>query len=182
KNDSDARGGRVRPQNMPTSLLGKIVTPIHGLAFFIHPFSYIIALSLNKFHQPQWILNMALPDDIAQPAWKTSLRLLACAATLGMTSIVHRTFDHLGEQWHAIGVRPYAIVRHPMYSLLLILELFFTVMFWSYVPFVALAITVGAFAINIPIEENIIQMDDAVRNEYKVYKKKVLARVIPFIW
>ncbi|KIJ64445.1 hypothetical protein HYDPIDRAFT_90192 [Hydnomerulius pinastri MD-312] len=191
KVSSDEKGGRIRPETMPTSFLGRVISPIHGLATFVPPVAFILGVTLNSFKQPDWMLKMALPDDIVQPEVKTALRLATCVASLAMKIVMDRTFNTLGEQWHVIGRRekprvvqsgPYAVVRHPMYSSVLFQEILYSVMFWSYAPLVGLSITASAFAIKMPIEEGMIQKDEGVRDEYRAYKKNVPARIIPYIW
>ncbi|KAG1774853.1 hypothetical protein EV702DRAFT_1047390 [Suillus placidus] len=101
------------------------------------------------------------------------------------------TFTHLGNQWHLIGRRekpkvmqtgPYAVMRHPLYTNMLIQEALFALMFWSYAPLVGLGITAGAFAVKMPIEEDLIMKDPAVAAEYRAYMQRVPARVIPYLW
>ncbi|KAG1748692.1 hypothetical protein EDB19DRAFT_219903 [Suillus lakei] len=55
-------------------------------------------------------------------------------------------------------------------------------MFWSYTPLVGLGIMTGAFAVKMPIEEDLIMKDPAIAGEYRAYMQKVPARVIPFLW
>ncbi|KAI9460332.1 hypothetical protein HD554DRAFT_2197143 [Boletus coccyginus] len=190
---AESKGGRVRAGTTPS--LGRVIALIHPLAAYIPPVVYIGAVVLNKFRQPEWMTQFALPDEIAgvrlDPVWKGVLRAGACVAGLALRSLVDSAFHHLGEQWHSIGRRerprvvqtgPYAWVRHPLYTAVLLQEVVWSVMFWSYVPLVALAITAAASAVKMPIEEDVIQQDDVIKEEYREYKKKVTARIIPYIW
>ncbi|KAF8442115.1 hypothetical protein L210DRAFT_3644282 [Boletus edulis BED1] len=190
---AESKGRRVRPESMP--LLGRIVSPIHGLAAWMPPAVYIGALVLNKLRQPEWMTRFALPDEIVgvnlDPAWKSVLRAVACVAGFGLRSLADNVFQHLGEQWHSLGRRehprvvqtgPYAWVRHPLYTVVLVQEVAWSVMFWSYIPLVALGITAAAFAVKMPIEEGIIQRDEGIKEEYREYKKSVPSRIIPYIW
>ncbi|KAG1772324.1 hypothetical protein EDD22DRAFT_947448 [Suillus occidentalis] len=101
---------------------------------------------------------------------------------------------HLGTQWHPIGVHtrrekpklvqtgPYAVVRHPLYTCVLIQELLFALVSWSYAPLVALSITASAFVVKMPIEEDLIMQDATVAGEYRAYMQRVPAHVIPYLW
>ncbi|KAF5344276.1 hypothetical protein D9758_012307, partial [Tetrapyrgos nigripes] len=40
----------------------------------------------------------------------------------------------------------------------------------------------GAFAVKIPIEEKLMEDDLSLGLQYRVYKKKVPYRLIPYIW
>ncbi|KAF9223285.1 hypothetical protein BS17DRAFT_781622 [Gyrodon lividus] len=188
---SESKGGHIRQESMPTSFLGRIISPIHGLAFLLPPAVYVGGVVLNGFRQPDWMAKFALSGNVMGLEWRNALRLVACSATLSLRRITARAFDHLGEQWHVIGRRekprvvqtgPYALVRHPLYATVLIQEALWSIMFWSCVPLFALGITAGALAIKMPIEESLIQQDEAIREEYRAYMKKVPARVIPYIW
>ncbi|KIJ65134.1 hypothetical protein HYDPIDRAFT_88847 [Hydnomerulius pinastri MD-312] len=192
KVNSDEKAGRIRPETLPTSFfLRRILSPTLRFATLVPPAAFILGVALNGFKQPNWMLKMALPDDGVQSEVKNMLRLAACVANPAMKIIMSRIINHLGDQWHFIGRREkpkvvqtgfYAVVRHPMYSATLIQEALYSVMFWSYVPLVALGIMAGALAIKMPIEEDVIQKDEEVRDEYRAYKKKVPAKIIPFIW
>ncbi|KAG1748697.1 hypothetical protein EDB19DRAFT_220599 [Suillus lakei] len=184
-----AESGAIR--TTPTTFIGKAVTPIHALASFIPSLTYIICITSNLFIQPAWMQCMSLPNDYFQHETKISLRIAACTATFILLRFIRRTFTHLGNQWHAVWRRekprvvqtgPYAMVRHPLYMNMLIQQALFTVMFWSYAPLVGLGITAGAFAVKIPIEEDLIMGDSAVAGEYRAYMQRVPARVIPFLW
>lgn len=186
---ANSESGAIRTS--PTTFIGKAVTPIHALASFIPSVAYVLSVTGNMFTQPAWMQRMSLPNDYFQHEAKVALRIAACASTFVLLRFAGRTFTHLGNQWHVIGRRekprvvqtgPYAVVRHPLYMHILIQQALFAVMFWSYAPVVGLGIVAGAFAIKIPIEENLIMEDPAVATEYRAYMQRVPARVIPFLW
>ncbi|KAJ8593829.1 hypothetical protein M405DRAFT_730740 [Rhizopogon salebrosus TDB-379] len=186
---AEAEAGAIR--KLPTSLISKVVTPVHALATFIPPVTYMICVTVNRFMQPSWMQRMSLPNTYVDQETEVALRVAACASTFLLTRFMKRAFTHLGNQWHAIGRRekpklvqsgPYAVVRHPLYIAVLIQQALCSVMFWSYAPLVGLGITAAAFAIKMPIEEDLIMTDPAVGAEYRAYMQRVPARVIPFIW
>ncbi|KAI9455546.1 hypothetical protein HD554DRAFT_2030918 [Boletus coccyginus] len=188
---SESKGGRVRPESMPPTFLGRIITPIHGLAILLPPLIYVSTLVLNRFEPPEWMARFAFSAEMLDPTWRNMLRVVACTASLTLRRFTDRVFEHLGDQWHTIGRRekprvvktgPYAWVRHPGYSSVLLQEALWSIMFWSYVPLVALGITAFAFAVKMPIEEGLIQKDDAVRAEYRQYMTEVPARIFPYVW
>ncbi|KAF8442105.1 hypothetical protein L210DRAFT_3194430 [Boletus edulis BED1] len=188
---SESSGGRIRPESMPSTFLGRIITPIHGLAIVIPPLVYVGALTLNRFQQPEWMAQFAFSTEMIDSTQMNALRVVACAASFALRSFLDSTFKHLGDQWHVIGRRekprivktgPYAWIRHPGYSSVLLQEALWCIMFWSHISIVALGITAAAFAIKMPIEESLIQKDDAVRDEYRKYMKEVPARIIPYVW
>ncbi|KAG2362098.1 hypothetical protein BDR07DRAFT_1333582 [Suillus spraguei] len=175
----------------PTSFIGKIIMPMHSLSFFVPTVTYILCVTFNRFVQPAWMQRMSLPDTYFKHEDKVGLRVAACAATFVLMRFTGRTFNHLGNQWHAIGRReksrvvqtgPYAVVRHPLYTSVLIQGLLFTIMSWSYASLVGFCITAGGLAIKMPIEEDLIMQDPGDATEYRAYMQRVPARVIPFIW
>lgn len=101
---SESKGGRIRPESMPPTFLGRIITPIHGLAIFIPPLIYVGALVLNGFRQPEWIARFTLSTEIVDSTWRNALRVLACVASFSLRSFTDSTSKHLGDQWHTIGV------------------------------------------------------------------------------
>jgi len=188
---SETKSGRIRTESMPPTFLGRIITPIHALAMFTPPLIYVGAVVLNGFRQPDWFAKFTFHTEMIDPTWKSALRVAACIASFALKRLTDRVYDHLGDQWHSIGRRerprvietgPYAWVRHPGYSTVLLQEVLWSIMFWSYAPLVALAATASAFAIKMPIEESLIQKDDAVREEYRQYMRKVPARILPYVW
>ncbi|KAG1884878.1 hypothetical protein F4604DRAFT_1918541 [Suillus subluteus] len=170
---ANAESGNIR--TTPTSFIGKIIYLIHDIPFLIPPVTYILCVPFNRFVQPAWMQRMSLPNTYFKHESSLDAQL-----------------THLGNQWHPIGRRekprvvqtgPYAVVRHPaVHRSLLIQELLFTVMSWSYAPLVGLGIVAGAFAVKMPIEEDLIMQDPAIAVEYRAYMQKVPSRVIPFLW
>ncbi|KAG1720344.1 hypothetical protein EDB19DRAFT_1918040 [Suillus lakei] len=186
---ANAEVGPIR--STPTSFIGKIVSPMHGPSIFIPPVTYIICVTFNRFAQPAWMQRMSLPDDYFQHETEVGLRIAAYALTFVVLEFSGRTFKHLGNQRHAIGRRkkpkvvqtgPYAVVRHPLYMSALIQGVLFALMFWSYAPIVGLGITAGAFAVKMPIEEDLIMNDPVMAGEYRAYMQRVPTRIIPFLW
>ncbi|KAG2039637.1 hypothetical protein BDR03DRAFT_951679 [Suillus americanus] len=114
---------------------------------------------------------MSLPNDHFQHETKVALRIAACASTFVLLRFMGRVFTHLGNQWHMDGRRekprvmhtgPYAVVRHPLYTNVLI----------------HLSIAAGTFAVKIPTEAS----GSTVTAEYRAYMQRVPVRVIPFLW
>ncbi|KAG2129380.1 hypothetical protein BD769DRAFT_1456279 [Suillus cothurnatus] len=186
---AEAESGAIRTR--PTTFIGKAVTPIHGLASYIPSITYILCVTGNLFTQPAWMQRMSLPNDYFQYETKVVLRIAACALSFVLFRFVGRAYMHIGNQWSAIGRRekprvvqtgPYAVVRHPLYTIMLMHQALLGVMFWSSAPLFSLGIVAGVLAVKIPIEEALIMEDSAVAAEYRAYMKRVPARTIPFLW
>ncbi|KAG1745836.1 uncharacterized protein EDB91DRAFT_1049711 [Suillus paluster] len=187
---AEAEAGSIR--TMPSSFISKVVSPIHGIASFISPVTYMLCVTFNRFTQPAWMQRMSLPNSYMTHDSEVVLRVAACASTVLLLRFIALTFKHLGNQWHAdrgarekpkvVQTGPYAVVRHPLYTDVLIQDMLFAVMFWSYAPLVGLGITAAAFAVKMPIEEELIMKDPAVATEYRAYMQRVPARIIPFLW
>ncbi|KAG6372205.1 hypothetical protein JVT61DRAFT_7998 [Boletus reticuloceps] len=167
---SESRGGRIRPDSMPSTFLGRFITPIQDIAIFIPPLVYVGALTLNRFQQPEWMARFAFSTEMIDATQRNALSVVACAASFALRSFLDSAFKHLGDQWHAIGRRekprvvktgPYAWVRHPVYSSVLLQEALWCIMFWSHIPLVALGITAAALAVKMPIEACIFVLSTA---------------------
>ena len=83
-----------------------------------------------------------------------------------------------------------AVLKTPIWSL----------MFWSYVPLFMIFATAAVFGYKISLEvlpilelgniyswvfvcqEEVIQRDDVIREEYRAYMRKVPARLVPYVW
>ncbi|KAG8214484.1 hypothetical protein J3R82DRAFT_9537 [Butyriboletus roseoflavus] len=158
---AEGEGGLPVPESAPRSLLSKLVFPTQALTALLPPAVYCIAVVFNNFQQPSWMLKFALPEDIVQTQWKTPLRLMACVASFSLKFALDRILSHSDERWRMIGGRekpgmiqtgPYAVVRHPAYSVMLLQQVFYSVMYWSYVPLASLGVLAGVLAIKMPIE------------------------------
>ncbi|KAG9315900.1 hypothetical protein JVU11DRAFT_3549 [Chiua virens] len=173
------------------SFLDKLVPPIQSLAALLPPAVYCVVVAFNNFQQPTWMLKFAFPDDIVPSEWKTPLRLVACAASFSLKFALDQILAQSDERCRMIGSRekpkltqtgPYSIVRHPAYSVMLLQQLFYSVMYWSYVPLASLGVLAGVFAVKVPSEEKAAQEDDVIGNEYAEYMKRVSAKIIPHVW
>ncbi|KAF9781216.1 hypothetical protein BJ322DRAFT_260561 [Thelephora terrestris] len=154
---------------------------------------YWTATACNKFHQPEWMTEYALPapPDVFGADGVVVGRAVGLLAFLVGTTLTRSALKALGDQFHAIGIRekprlvdsgPYAYVRHPIYTGNLIIATSFALAFWSYIPLYALPITIGGHLLKLPIEERTLTEDPVLGNEYKVYKFRVPYRIIPYIW
>jgi protein-S-isoprenylcysteine O-methyltransferase Ste14 len=100
-----AESGAIRTR--PTTFIGRIVTPIHLVTSSISSMTYVLCIAGNMFKQPAWMQCMSLSNDYFQQETKVALRIAACASTFVLLRFVGRTFTHLGNQWHVIGVRTF---------------------------------------------------------------------------
>jgi len=73
----------------------------------------------------------------------------------------------------------YSIVRHPMYSITIILFLTMPLILGSFISFIIFLIYPFIISKRIKNEEEVLERD---LKGYKEYKKKVKYRLIPFIW
>ncbi|KIJ60492.1 hypothetical protein HYDPIDRAFT_170138 [Hydnomerulius pinastri MD-312] len=189
---ADARSSSpLRLTSHPRTFLGKLITPAHNTVFMLLIIGLPIAVAVNGGKQPAWMRAWALSTPQDSVHKMTMMRGIAGVAFLGVWRSMGWILEHLGSQFHYIARResskivstgPYAFVRHPMYTALLAQHVLLSLMFWSYIPLGALALSAGAFAIKVPIEEGIIEADPAVGEEYKRYKEDVRWKVIPFVW
>jgi hypothetical protein len=102
-----AKGGEIK--RMPTSLLGKIVTPIHGAAILLSPALYLGSLPFYGFRQPEWFERTALPDSwLAElglgETGKAVVKLVSMGVTIWLSKIAQKTIEQLDKQFHFIGV------------------------------------------------------------------------------
>ncbi|KAJ3997454.1 hypothetical protein F5050DRAFT_1421519 [Lentinula boryana] len=174
----------------PESFFERIVTPIHGSALLLAPFSYLVAVLSNRMEQPEWYERTAFdfPLSVGPLAWT---RTAAAVGLLGTAWMARAILKSLGKQLHFIGTRekgevvstgPYSVVRHPLYSLALGQFIFASVAYWSWIPLVSFGICLGAFAYKIPVEERLMEHDLAMGPAYLEYKQKVPYKIIPYFW
>jgi hypothetical protein len=87
---------------MPSGKTGRIVSGVHGLAFFGSAGVFFLSLPLNRFMKPGWLARFVLPA--ASPAIHYGLRLAGCIGSLGVGMAMVSIFKHLGTQWNYLGV------------------------------------------------------------------------------
>ena len=83
------------------------------------------------------------------------------------------------ENQKLIGTGLYGLVRHPMYSVTIILFLTMPLMLGSILSFVVFLFYPLIIAKRIKNEEQVLE---TALDEYAAYKKKVKYRLIPYIW
>lgn len=87
-----------------TTLLERLITPIHGSAQLIAPLSYLIGVFSNRMEQPDWYEQTSFdyPLSVGAMAWT---RTAAAISLLGTAWVTRTIFKTLGKQLHFIGVR-----------------------------------------------------------------------------
>ncbi|KAF9058541.1 hypothetical protein BDP27DRAFT_1369434 [Rhodocollybia butyracea] len=176
-NKSEKEGGEIIAG--PKTLMETLITPIHSLVVAAAPLPYLVGIFLNRMEQPECTRALA---------WT---RTAACVGVLGSAWALRVIVRTLDKQFHFIGTRerselvssgPFRIVRHPLYSSVLINLGLLSVAFWSWTPLVNLVLCLGAFAYKISVEERLMIEDHAMGPAYVAYKKQVPYRLIPYIW
>lgn len=94
---------------MPTSLLGKVITPIQVTVTALTPVLYLGILSFYGFRQPDWFAKTALPDSwLAKlglsETGKAVVRLASMAVALWSYRVAQKSVEQLDKQFHYIGV------------------------------------------------------------------------------
>lgn len=121
----------------------------------------------------------------AVPAWMV---IVANAGVLLGFGLVFRVFKEnsyastivqVEEEQPVITTGPYAIVRHPMYSALLIINLFTPLALGSYWAFTYFLLSIPLNLFRIKKEEEVLRRD---LPGYEGYCKKTRYRLIPLIW
>ncbi|KAH7334867.1 hypothetical protein B0J17DRAFT_770412 [Rhizoctonia solani] len=175
--------------HMPAGKRGEYITAAHAFALFGPTALFLVVVPLNKFVQPNWLAEYALPE--VDTSVYNAARV-GGSATIWLSGLLVRTsMKHLDAQWNYIGVRerpelvktgPYRLVRHPMYSAIMLSMGGMVGAFWNWIPVSALGILAVLFAIKMPMEENVMLRHEVIGPEYAAYKRKVPSRVIPYIW
>ena len=142
--EADEKGGPIK--SMPTTLIGKLVTPIHAAAIVIPAVAYLTIVPLSGGLQPEIISRFSLPKfDLGETAINV-LRLVGCAGLAATYKLFSASRSVLGQSFHHIGVSPhrsfhyslvtlsirslkqvrekpkivstgpYAVIRHPLYT------------------------------------------------------------------
>ncbi|KAI9566927.1 hypothetical protein HD554DRAFT_1079234 [Boletus coccyginus] len=192
---AQSKSGPVRPDSVPTRFNSAPFCAVQISVFALIPVVYTFTVVGAGLQRPPWMYAIAFPEVIfgirVEGFWKNTLRVLACVVNISLRRISDAVYEHLGDQYHPIGRRekprvvqtgPYAWVRHPLYALGVLNQVLLSLMFWSYVPLFAIVPTVVVFGVKIRVEEEAIQRDDVVREEYRKYMRKVPSKLIPHVW
>jgi hypothetical protein len=111
-----SKSGPVRPDSMPTPLSVNITT-LQRLAYLLVPTIYILAVGSLGFQQPPWMNALALPEMVCgvgrEGLSKSAVRVLACVASIALQTLSDDAFQHLGDQFHPIGVRTWCLLTVP---------------------------------------------------------------------
>lgn len=148
----------------------KLVIKLSGLMFVM---GFVIAGFNFRF---QWII---LPDWVI---WTGAIiflfSYLLYAEVLRENTYLSRTVEVQNGQ-KVIDTGLYGIVRHPMYSVTIILFLSMPLVLGSIISFVIFLAYPFIIAKRIGNEEAVLEKD---LEGYIAYKKKVKYKIIPFIW
>ncbi len=147
-----------------------LVIKLSGLMFLLG----FVAAGLNfRF---QWIV---LPDVVSWVAAAVFLfAYLLYAEVLRENTYLSRTVE-IQENQKVIDTGLYGIVRHPMYSVTILLFLSMPLVLGSVISFVIFLAYPVIIAKRIKNEEQVLE---AGLEGYAEYKKKVKYRLIPFVW
>ena len=147
-----------------------MVIKLSGLMFLA---GFILAGLDYRF---QWIV---LPDMVSWVAAAVFLlAYLLYAEVLRENTYLSRTIE-VQENQKVIDTGLYGIVRHPMYSVTLLLFLSMPLVLGSVISFVVFLAYPLIIAKRIKNEEQVLEEG---LPGYKEYKEKVKYRMIPFIW
>lgn len=148
----------------------QLVIKLSGLMFLL---GFVTAGLDFRF---RWII---LPDCVAWIAAVVFLiSYLLYAEVLRENTYLSRTVE-VQENQKVIDTGLYGIVRHPMYSVTLILFLSMPLVLGSVISFVIFLAYPAIIVKRICNEEQVLETE---LQGYMEYKKKVRYRLIPFIW
>ena len=148
----------------------KEVVALSGLMFLV---GFIVAGLNYRF---EWII---LPDIVVIiSSIIFILSYILYAEVLRENAFLSRTIEVQDNQ-KVIDTGMYSIVRHPMYSVTVILFLAMPLVLGSIISFVIFLVYPFIIAKRIKNEEEVLTKE---LKGYKGYKKKVKYRMIPFVW
>ena len=110
---AEAKSGPVRPDTLPNGFWDVPFTILQAIACFLIPAVYILSVLAAGLQQPTWTNALALPDVMfgieLEESRKIVFRVFACVWCISMDSVMDKVFEHLGDQFHPIGVRAHAL-------------------------------------------------------------------------
>ncbi|KAF9058543.1 hypothetical protein BDP27DRAFT_1343345 [Rhodocollybia butyracea] len=185
---SQKEGGEIMAS--PTTLMGRLVTPLHAIPTVATPLSYLAGVFSNKMQQPEWYTRSALdiPINAEMKGWTWIAAALGLVATIWWYKAIVKA---LGKQFHFIAPRkngevvssgPFSVIRHPIYAMALAQLGLLSVAYWSWLPLISMAVCASAFVYKISVEEHLIEQTESMGPAYLQYKKSVPYRIVPYIW
>ena len=120
-----------------------------------------------------------------EPAWIVILSNIIVFAAYFFIFIVFKensyasTVIQVENEQHVITTGPYAIIRHPMYTGMVIMSLFMPLALGSYYSIIPMLLIIPLMIYRIKNEEEVLLKE---LKGYKDYCGKVQYRLIPFIW
>ena len=100
-----AKAGDVKPGSTGPRIWTSIAI-LGQLTVALPPLVYLTATARNKFHQPEWMTEYALPSppDLFGVDGVIVGRAVGLLAVLAGTILTHTALKVLGDQYHVIGV------------------------------------------------------------------------------
>ncbi|MGD8456228.1 MAG: isoprenylcysteine carboxylmethyltransferase family protein [Anaerolineales bacterium] len=151
----------------------------------------LLALGLFTMAPVLMILLAALGVMTFQP-WARTWPAVLAGTLLTLFGAVGGYYcrNFLGSCWtpavraesghHIIDTGPYGIVRHPIFTMMLVMFFGITVVFAAWWTWVVYIILVVGYVIKAEAEEKILSQYSA--KEYAAYQKRVRFRLIPGLW
>ena len=104
---AEAEGGEIKDR--PTSILGRLITPIHGVAFTVTPVLYLAGVLSNRMQQPEWYERTSLDIQLSVGALAWTRTAAAAIALFGGVWLHEIILKAIGKQFHFIGVSSFRI-------------------------------------------------------------------------
>jgi protein-S-isoprenylcysteine O-methyltransferase Ste14 len=175
---------RTRPELLNERFKGIIQKgqpPIDRLLVLLFVFSYGLAIAFIPLDVFQFHL---LPKP---PIWVSSLGLILVGLGWCIIALVFRenafaapAVKHQKErEHHVVDTGVYAVVRHPMYSGIMLFNLGIALWLESYAGAMMTLIPIAFLIIRILFEEQFLRRELI---GYEAYAQKVTNRLIPFVW
>ncbi|TFK16408.1 hypothetical protein FA15DRAFT_452882 [Coprinopsis marcescibilis] len=104
-------GGEVKAR--PTTLLSRIITPIHFIGMLFMPVVFLIAyatrsaIGIKNDIVGGWLREYSLPTVDFTPQTVLALQIVGVISSVWVWKATCDVFTFLGSQWHFIGVRPF---------------------------------------------------------------------------